>query len=128
MNFNFLKNCSVLVVDDEVELRELVTEEFQKTGAKVESAASGEEAIKMVLDKHYDIVFTDLRMPKGDGYFLAKEIQKLAISNLYVFFYSGHCDLTLEELKPYNVSGIFKKPQSFSLILKNLDQFIEEKI
>jgi|GEM_PF-1466113 CheY-like chemotaxis protein len=127
MEYNSLKDCSILVVDDEVELCELVVEEFKKTGAQVTMATSGFEGIQRVLNKNFDIVFTDIRMSNGDGYFLAKEIQKLNLTNLFVFFYSGHCELTLEELKTLNVSGVFKKPQSFRIILQTLDKFIAEK-
>lgn len=127
MEYNFLKDCSILVVDDELELCELVVEEFKKTGAHVEMATSGFEGIQLVQNTKFDIVFTDIRMSNGDGYFLAKEIQKLNLTNLFVFFYSGHCELTLEELKPLNVSGVFKKPQSFRIILQTLDKFIKDK-
>ena len=88
MEYNSLKDCSILVVDDEVELCELVVEEFKKTGAQVTMATSGFEGIQRVLNKNFDIVFTDIRMSNGDGYFLAKEIQKLNLTNLFVFFYS----------------------------------------
>lgn len=126
MDYQYLKNLSVLVVDDEVELRELVAEEFKKTGARVEVAESGSDALIKVKEGQFDIVFTDIRMPRGDGFFLASEIQKLDRKNLYVFFYSGHCDLSIEELVPYNISGVFKKPQSLVNILESVDLFMKK--
>ncbi|MFP5492031.1 MAG: response regulator [Bacteriovoracia bacterium] len=124
MNFPFLKKCSILVVDDEVELCEIVAEQFAIYGGKVETAFSGQEAIAKILQHPFNIVFTDIRMHNGDGIFLAKEIQKLGRNNIYVFFFSGHSHFRPEELEALSVSGIFKKPHGINQILTQLNEFM----
>lgn len=126
MDFPFLKKCSILVVDDEVELCEIVAEQFEQTGAKVQTAYCGHDAILKIQQCPYNIVFTDIRMHNGDGIYLAKEIQKLGKTDIYVFFFSGHSNITPEELNSLNVRGIFKKPHGFNQILAQLDEFISK--
>lgn len=69
----------VLVVDDERLIGELMTDLLEEFGCKVDYAASGEDALQLARSNSYDAVFTDLRMPKMNGY---QFIEKLALDNL----------------------------------------------
>lgn len=57
----------ILVVDDEQSLREVLSIMLKRTGYAVTSAADGEEAIELLNKDIFDLVITDLRMPKIDG-------------------------------------------------------------
>ena len=70
------KMASVLVVDDDFVLLELVTALFQKAGLRVLTASSGEAALTMLRDKGADIdwLFTDVGLPGWvDGWTVADE-------------------------------------------------------
>ncbi len=67
----------VLVVDDDSSLREFLEIFLAKEGYKVDSAASGEEAVKKVEKGGYSLVITDVRMPGMDGVELLKGIKAL---------------------------------------------------
>jgi len=71
-----IKEISVLLVEDEVELREYLLEYLQLFFIKVYSAKDGVEAYKLYLDKHPDIVLTDINMPLMDGLTLTSKIRK----------------------------------------------------
>jgi len=58
---------NVLVVDDELSMREFLEILLGREGYDVDTAANGEEAIRMVEDHGYDLVITDIQMPKGNG-------------------------------------------------------------
>ncbi len=58
----------VLVVDDEECNRDMLSRRLQRLGYLVSTAASGEEAIRMLENESYDIVLLDLMMPGMDGY------------------------------------------------------------
>ncbi|MBH0187375.1 MAG: sigma-54-dependent Fis family transcriptional regulator [Nitrospira sp.] len=58
---------AILVVDDEQSLREVLSIMLKRTGYAVTSAADGEEAIELLNKDIFDLVITDLRMPKIDG-------------------------------------------------------------
>jgi two-component system NtrC family sensor kinase len=59
--------CHLLVVDDEAEVRETLAEILKTDGHKVETAASGHEALQRMAECHYDAIVTDMRMPELDG-------------------------------------------------------------
>jgi len=57
----------ILVVDDEVNLRRILSAQLGRDGYEVHTAADGEEALSFLGEHHIDLVVTDLRMPKLDG-------------------------------------------------------------
>lgn len=67
----------ILVVDDEENIRTIIKRAFQKEGFIVNTASSGNEALKELSKTSYDLVITDLKMPDGDGINLLKQIHSL---------------------------------------------------
>jgi len=57
----------ILVVDDEQGLREVLSIMLKRTGYAVTSVADGEEAVELLSKEIFDLVITDLRMPKVNG-------------------------------------------------------------
>lgn len=64
----------LLVVDDEVDVGSLVAEILQRDGYDVSVATSGEDALKLLGQEHFDAVISDLRMPGMDGRELHKRL------------------------------------------------------
>lgn len=59
---------SILIAEDDVASRELLTEYFQSVGWRVTAAADGAEAVKLAKACHPDVAVLDIRMPIMDGY------------------------------------------------------------
>jgi two-component system response regulator AtoC len=57
----------ILVVDDEPNLRRVLSAQLQRDGYDVQTAEDGEQGLQLLQDHHIDLVITDLRMPKLDG-------------------------------------------------------------
>ena len=57
----------VLVVDDEEEVGQVISEVLELDGHSVEVAASGEAALEKIKRRRYDVILSDLRMPGMDG-------------------------------------------------------------
>ena len=57
----------VLLVDDEREFTEILSQRMESRGVDVDTAASGGEALEKVKQKSYDAVILDLLMPEMDG-------------------------------------------------------------
>jgi two-component system, NtrC family, response regulator PilR len=65
----------ILVVDDERSLREVLSIMLKRAGYAVTEAEDGEEAIGHVNREIFDLVITDLRMPKADGMAVLKAVK-----------------------------------------------------
>jgi two-component system NtrC family sensor kinase len=66
----------LLVVDDEVEVRETLAEILITAGHTVETAASGREALQLMAEAHFDAILTDIRMPELDGREFYREVAR----------------------------------------------------
>src|SRR5438270_5297732 len=63
----------VLIVDDEPNLRKILSAQLTRDGYDVMIAEDGEQGLSMLKEHHIDMVITDLKMPKVDGMTLLKE-------------------------------------------------------
>jgi len=72
-----MENKKILVVEDDNATRDTMVDLLSEVGYEVESATNGEEAIAMVLEYGFDMVITDLKMPKGDGIQVLEQIKKI---------------------------------------------------
>ncbi len=67
---------TILVVDDEAEIRETLAEILTGAQHRVVTVASGREALERMAAEHYDVILTDIRMPDLDGRALYQEIER----------------------------------------------------
>jgi PAS domain S-box-containing protein len=67
---------TILVIDDEEEIRETLAEILIAAHHRVVTVASGREALQHMAVEHYDVILTDVRMPDLDGRALYQEIER----------------------------------------------------
>jgi len=67
---------TILVVDDEEEIRETLADILTHERHRVVTAASGREALDRLAAQRYDVIFADMRMPDIDGRALYREIEQ----------------------------------------------------
>lgn len=67
---------TILIVDDEVKIREVIREYAEFEGYATLEAENGMEAVRIAKDNKIDLVIMDAMMPKLDGYSAIKEIRK----------------------------------------------------
>lgn len=72
-----LSDVYVLVVDDEADIRELLTVVLENAGAKVKTAASVSEALETIEQSQPDILISDVGMPDRDGYALIRQVRAI---------------------------------------------------
>jgi len=72
-----LAGIRVLVVDDELDARELVAEAFKNAGAIVSLAASARDALGLMATEQPDVLVSDIGMPHEDGYELMRQVRLL---------------------------------------------------
>ena len=69
--------AKILIVDDEIKIREVVKEYAKLYGYECDEAKDGMEALDMVQANDYDIVVLDIMMPRLDGFATCKKIKAL---------------------------------------------------
>lgn len=67
---------TVLVVDDEEQLRSLVRLYLEKEGFRVEEATDGKDALRKTKQRHYDLIVLDVMMPELDGWEVCRKIRQ----------------------------------------------------
>jgi len=72
-----LNDLRVLVVDDEPDARELVAAVLTGSGAEVVSVGSANEALEEMERQKFDVLISDIGMPKMDGYELISKVRQL---------------------------------------------------
>ncbi|MDH5190640.1 MAG: response regulator [Gammaproteobacteria bacterium] len=69
---------SILAVDDSASMRQMIAHTLKGAGHDVTEAGDGEEALGKAKSGKFDLVVTDINMPKMDGITLIKELRALA--------------------------------------------------
>ena len=105
----------VLVVDDDLAVRDFLYRFLTKEGFAVKLVISGESAIKVLKDE-FDIVFLDIRMPFVDGIKVFKEISDKR-PNLKFVLMSGYAvEESLEEILSQDNVFYIKKPFEMEIL------------
>lgn len=105
------ENCSkktVLVVDDEDDIRRYLSTALEVAGFNVIAAADGEEALTKVKAKRPDLISLDLVMPKKSGVKLHRELMKNKDwAKIPIIIVTGHArdELGRSDLKELTMSG-----------------------
>lgn len=110
------------MLEDEDFLRELLEEIFQLEGAQVTEAQNVNDAIELLKKSDYDIIFSDVRMPGGDGVTLMATIQKQVPNPPRCFLCSGYSDVNEEQLKKIGVEKLFAKPFNTDDLIETLSK------
>ncbi|MCK4574500.1 MAG: response regulator [candidate division Zixibacteria bacterium] len=113
-----MNSPSILVVDDELLIRDLLYDFFNQQGWDISIAENGEKALDILREKKVDLVLTDLRMPDMDGLALTTELRK-DHPHLPVIIMTGYpsVDSAITALrqkvadyviKPFNINKLYK--------------------
>ena len=71
-----MNKSRVLIVDDEADIRELLSLTLQRMGLDIDCAANEFEAIQLMQKHNYDLCLTDMRLPDGDGLKLLEHVSR----------------------------------------------------
>ena len=105
--------ANVLVCDDERSIRELLDIALRKEGHKVETVNSGEAALRKMEGARYDVIVTDIRMPKIDGIEVLKHAHRLSPESAVVLITAaGDFDSAVQAVKAGAFDYIQKTPNA----------------
>ena len=72
-----LEGLNILIVDDEPDALDVITVELVQYGANVTGVSNAEEALKLLEQRSFDLLVSDIGLPKMDGYELIRRVRKL---------------------------------------------------
>ena len=112
--------CTILVIDDETGILQIIRQVLTKCGYSVETAADGREGIRKFDDGSFDIVITDIRMPGLDGNGVDEHIRRsdrqsipvIAISATPWLMENNHFDQVLP--KPFPLQDLVETIHSLA--------------
>ncbi|HOO47623.1 MAG TPA: response regulator, partial [Deltaproteobacteria bacterium] len=121
-------NKKILVVDDEIGIRESLQKILEKEGYSVVTASNGEEAFKIIRKGDIDILVTDIRMAGMDGVELLK-VSKSVSPFTEVIMITGYAsvDTAVDSMKQ-GAYDYITKPFKKADILKAVHRAIEKQI
>lgn len=101
---------TLLVVDDEEDLRNAIAYHFRRIGFHVLTTDGGLRAIELVRSEDIDVVITDVRMPDGDGTELLTNIRAHHPTRPEVIIVTGWSDLTETDYYARGALKVISKP------------------
>lgn len=115
--------ANILVVDDEMGIRELLSEILGDEGHSVATAENAQEARTLRAEAAPDLVLLDIWMPDTDGVTLLKEWQRDGLLTMPVIMMSGHATIdTAVEATRIGALNFLEKPISLQKLLKAVQQ------
>jgi len=113
---------TVLLVDDSAVVRAKLGQLFKGAGYEVTMAKDGVEALEQLDQQSFDVMVTDLEMPRKDGFELIAAVQgSIETEDLPIIAITGHDDMQARVHQVQGLYGIFKKPWNDRELLKRVE-------
>lgn len=129
MDFNGLKDCVVLYVEDEKSVQmqtQMILKDFVK---EVYLASNGEEGLKIALEKDVDIIVTDILMPEMNGIEMLKKLKKEYNRDIPAIITTAYSETEyLMEAINLKVDGFIMKPINVKDLISTIYSAILPKL
>ena len=113
---------SILVVEDEEKMRDLLRRILERASFTVMTAPHGREALKLFRERPVDLAITDLMMPEMDGFELIRELTAQWPS-IRIIAISG-ADLRLDMARQLGAKAVLKKPVTGAVLVQAVEQVL----
>lgn len=115
---SFLKEKSIMIVEDEPDILNLIEEALSLSGAKVYTAASSEQALRIYENENIDLIISDIRMPGQGGTYLLSQVRKRDSTVPPIILITGYADVSPEDAYSMGADGFLFKPFGVQSILE----------
>ena len=115
----------LLIIDDEANMRHMLSTVLKKAGYDVETATDGAEGLEMIQQSRYDFILCDIKMPKMDGMqFLKLSLDRIGDTTIIMISAYGNIDTAIEAMKSGAYDYISKpfKTDEVYLTLKKAEE------
>ena len=120
--------AKLLVVDDEVGIRELLSEILEDEGHDVLTAEDAGQARKLIEENPLDLILLDIWMPDTDGVTLLRELSSQHLIHCPVIMMSGHATIdTAVEATKFGAFDFLEKPISMQRLLSSVSNALAQE-
>jgi two-component system, NtrC family, response regulator PilR len=90
----------ILIVEDEKSMREVLKILLEDEGYETISASDGQDGIRRIEEDIFDIVITDIKMPRADGFEVLKKVKEISPTSIVIMITAyGTTESTIEAMK-----------------------------
>jgi two-component system, OmpR family, alkaline phosphatase synthesis response regulator PhoP len=121
---------SILLVDDEPDILEILSYNLSKEGYTISTASNGTEALREIKRQTPDLVILDYMMPQMDGIETAKQIRSLTLKiQPHIIFLTSRAE-DFAEIKAFEAGAddFITKPIKPSVLVSRLSAFFRRKV
>lgn len=122
-----VRSAKILVIDDEEPVRDVLSRMLRAKGHYVEVASDGDEGIEQFKQQPFDLVFTDLGMPKVSGWEVGKALKALNPKVPVAMITGWGMELNKEKMSENGIDLIISKPFNFDQVTKLINEALELK-
>lgn len=117
----------ILLVEDDETLSELISEYLSEQGYDVTVCADAKAALDTAYERNFDILILDVKLPKGDGFSLLRELRRLGDNTPAIFTTSLNALQDLEIGYKSGCDDYLKKPYELKELLLRIQILIKRK-
>ncbi len=116
----------ILIVDDEDDLRELLSHVLSAQGYEIQSASNGEDAISTLKRESFDLALLDIQMPKMNGIQVLRFITEHSPATKTIML-TGFADLkNAMDAREFGARDFISKPYKLDDVLSTIRQVLGE--
>jgi len=121
------REARILIIEDEDEVRQLLSDILTSEGHEVAVASNGNEGIGIFKNNAFDLVFSDLGMPDMSGWEVADAIKRIDSLVPIVLVTGWNVELRNAEQENDNVDKIIQKPFEVKQVLRTVQEVLEHR-
>lgn len=112
------ENCSILLVDDDITVRMLLTDMLENEGISVTSVDNGEKALRTIDNNSFDLILLDVKMPGMNGFDVCQAIKSIPnAETIPIIFLTAVDDLeSIQEAYALGATDFITKPLVLPII------------
>lgn len=118
--------AKVLIIDDEPDLLELISEFFQMDDFEVLKACNGKEAFDHILNSRPDAIICDETLPDVNGHDILIKVKEIYENKPIFYFSTGSVTLTKEAAISEGATGLFSKPFDIEDLINQIKSDLEK--
>lgn len=121
-----IKNA--LIVDDDKFHLTMLEEMLKKEGVEITACSSPFDALKLLENKQFDMVFTDIQMPDMNGFEFVKRLRNShakGAENLKVIALSARADVSADEFVEHGFTSFVNKPITSELLISTIEKYFD---